>query len=29
MVGAGSLVSKNIKDNFIAYGNPARHIRKI
>lgn len=29
MIGAGSLVSKNIKDNFIAYGNPARHIRKI
>jgi UDP-2-acetamido-3-amino-2,3-dideoxy-glucuronate N-acetyltransferase len=29
MIGAGSLVSKNIKDNFLAYGNPARHIRKI
>ena len=29
MVGAGSVVSQNIKDNYIAYGNPARHIRKI
>lgn len=29
MIGAGSLVSQNIKDNYIAYGNPARHIRKI
>ena len=29
MIGAGSVVTQNIKDNFIAYGNPARHIRKI
>ena len=29
MIGAGSVVTKNIKDNYIAYGNPARHIRKI
>lgn len=29
MIGAGSLVSQNIKKDYIAYGNPARHIRKI
>ena len=29
MIGAGSVVTKNIKNNYIAYGNPARHIRKI
>ena len=29
MIGAGSVVTKNIKDNYLAYGNPARHIRKI
>lgn len=29
MIGAGSLVSKNIKPNYIAYGNPARHVRPI
>lgn len=29
MVGAGSVVTKDIKDNYLAYGNPARHIRKI
>ena len=28
MIGAGSVVTKNIKPNYIAYGNPARHIRK-
>lgn len=29
MIGAGSVVTQNIKDNYVAYGNPARHIRKI
>ncbi len=29
MIGAGSVVTKNIKDNYLAYGNPARHIRLI
>jgi len=29
MIGAGSVVSKNIKSNYLAYGNPARHIRTI
>lgn len=29
MVGAGSTVTKSVKDNYIAYGNPARHIRKV
>lgn len=29
MIGAGSVVTKNIKDNYLAYGNPARHIRVI
>jgi acetyltransferase-like isoleucine patch superfamily enzyme len=29
MIGAGSVVTKNIKDNYLAYGNPARHVRKI
>lgn len=29
MIGAGSVVSKNIKTNYIAYGNPARHIRPV
>ena len=29
MIGAGSVVTKNIKDSYLAYGNPARHIRKI
>ena len=29
MIGAGSVVVQNIKENYIAYGNPARHIRKI
>jgi UDP-2-acetamido-3-amino-2,3-dideoxy-glucuronate N-acetyltransferase len=29
MIGAGSVVTKNIKDNYLAYGNPARHIRKV
>lgn len=29
MIGAGSVISKNIKPNYIAYGNPARHIRNI
>lgn len=29
MIGAGSVVTKNIKENYLAYGNPARHIRKI
>jgi acetyltransferase-like isoleucine patch superfamily enzyme len=29
MVGAGSVVTKNIKPNYIAYGNPVRHIRSI
>ena len=29
MIGAGSVVTKDIKDNYLAYGNPARHIRRI
>lgn len=29
MIGAGSVVTKDIKDNYLAYGNPARHVRKI
>jgi UDP-2-acetamido-3-amino-2,3-dideoxy-glucuronate N-acetyltransferase len=29
MIGAGSVVCQNIKDNYMAYGNPARHVRKI
>ena len=29
MIGAGSVVTKNIKPNYIAYGNPSRHIRNI
>lgn len=29
MIGAGSVVTKDIKKNYLAYGNPARHIRKI
>lgn len=29
MIGAGSVVTQNIKDNYLAYGNPARHIRLI
>lgn len=29
MIGAGSTVTKNIKSNYLAYGNPARHIRII
>lgn len=29
MIGAGSVVSQNIKDWYLAYGNPAHHIRKI
>lgn len=29
MVGAGSVVTRNVKPNSLVYGNPARHIRKI
>jgi len=29
MIGAGSVVTKDIKDNYLAYGNPARHVRKL
>lgn len=29
MIGAGSVVTKNIKPNYLAYGNPARHVRPI
>ena len=29
MVGAGSVVTSNIKANYLAYGNPAVHIKKI
>jgi len=29
MVGAGSVVTQNIKPGFLAYGNPAKHVRKI
>ena len=29
MIGAGSVVNQNIKANYLAYGNPARHVRKI
>lgn len=29
MIGAGSTVTKNIKSNYMAYGNPARHVRKM
>lgn len=29
MIGAGSVVTHDIKPNYIAYGNPARHIRRI
>jgi UDP-2-acetamido-3-amino-2,3-dideoxy-glucuronate N-acetyltransferase len=29
MVGAGSVVSQDIKSRYIAYGNPARHIREL
>jgi UDP-2-acetamido-3-amino-2,3-dideoxy-glucuronate N-acetyltransferase len=29
MIGAGSVVTKNIKANYLAYGNPAVHIKKI
>ena len=29
LIGAGSLVTKNIKENSLAYGHPARHIRDI
>lgn len=29
MIGAGSVVTKDIKQNYLAYGNPARHVRKI
>lgn len=29
MIGAGSVVTKNIKDNYLAYGNPTRHIRLV
>lgn len=29
MIGAGSVATKDIKDNYLVYGNPARHIRKV
>jgi UDP-2-acetamido-3-amino-2,3-dideoxy-glucuronate N-acetyltransferase len=29
MIGAGSVVTKNIKSNYLAYGNPARHARSL
>jgi acetyltransferase-like isoleucine patch superfamily enzyme len=29
MIGAGSVVTKNINPHYLAYGNPARHVRHI
>lgn len=29
MIGAGSVVTQDIKPGYIAYGNPAKHVRKI
>lgn len=29
VIGAGSVVTKDIEDNYLAYGNPCKSIRKI